>query len=178
MHECICVCMILSIGLLLITLLSYSDFVIGGLFVTAILLMPNHLPATIIYCIYVYVNCNLLYHILCLATVLTSMVQLRRAFIANSLLTRQNSHLYNESSSDLTKNATENVFLRGLSWEPRKISKTIVGCQSRVSVLLFIKINREILYRIFYRTVNVNGSRNRLSLENGRGDDSRSSIED
>jgi len=35
-------------------------------FVIAILLTPNHLQATIVYCIYVYVNYSLLYHILCL----------------------------------------------------------------------------------------------------------------
>ena len=33
---------------------------------TAILLTPNHLQATIVYCIYVYVNYSLLCHILCL----------------------------------------------------------------------------------------------------------------
>jgi len=85
------------------------------------------------------------------ATALTSVTQLRRAFAVNSLSTQQNSHLYNESSFDLNKNATENVSLRGLSWGPHKLSKTIVERQARVSVPLFIEINRESLYAIFCR---------------------------
>jgi len=42
-------------------------------------------------------------------------------------------------------------------------------------VLPFIEITQEILYVIFYRTANIDGSRNRqLSLGNGRESGSRS----
>ena len=40
----------------------------------------------------------------------TSVAQLRRAFAANFFSTRQNSHLYNEPSFDLTRNES----IRGL----------------------------------------------------------------
>jgi len=46
------VCMIAATDLPLISLLSYFGLFIGN-FVTAILLTPNHLQATIVYCIYV-----------------------------------------------------------------------------------------------------------------------------
>ena len=45
----------------------------------------------------------------------TSVAQLRHAFAANYLSTRQNFRLYNESSFDLTGNAIENMSLRDLS---------------------------------------------------------------
>jgi len=50
-----------------------------------------------------------------IATTLTSVAQLRRAFAANFLLIRH-FRLYNKFSSDL-ENAIENVFFRGPSWE-------------------------------------------------------------
>ena len=62
-RVCVCVCVWFQ---LLVYLLLYCCLILILLlvgFVTAIFLTPNHLQATIIYCIYVYVNYNLLYHI-------------------------------------------------------------------------------------------------------------------
>jgi len=64
-HVCICMCVYdFSYYLLLHCPLILVFLLVG--FVTTILLLPNHLQTTIVYCIYVYVNCSLLYHILCL----------------------------------------------------------------------------------------------------------------
>ena len=61
--ECMYVCMIsLLVYLLLHCCLILVLLLVG--FIRIILLMPNHLQATIVYCIYVYGNYSFLYHIL------------------------------------------------------------------------------------------------------------------
>jgi len=96
------------------------------------------------YVIYIYYT-----HIHIYIYIYIYILQPQRAcnFVVRSqlILSRQNSRCYNESLSDLTGNATENMSLRGLFWDPRKISKTIVRRQARASVPLFIEITWESL---------------------------------
>jgi len=65
-YVCVYVCIILAISLLLLHCCLILVLLLVD--VTAILLTLNHLQATIVYCIYVYVNYSLLYHTLCLLT--------------------------------------------------------------------------------------------------------------